>query len=63
MNVSKGQPLGIDDYSLEPFGNHIYEYRRMCIELQLHLDKEYKVYQNEYHYLKRKAGTSVEIKS
>jgi len=54
MNISKGQPIGTDTNSLESSGLHIYEYRRMCKELQLHLRKEYKIHENEYHYLERK---------
>ncbi|CAI8949445.1 putative Lipoprotein [Priestia megaterium] len=53
INVSKGLPIG-PDYSLKSFAKDIFEYRGMCKELILHLNKEYKPIADEYHHLENK---------
>ncbi|PFW72153.1 hypothetical protein COL23_25725 [Priestia aryabhattai] len=54
LNMSKGVPFNTQNNSLEFWDLHIYEYRKMCNQLVTHLKKEYKVYEDEYHYLERK---------
>lgn len=54
LNMSKGVPFNTQNNTLEFWDLHIYEYRKMCRELTLHLKEEYKVYAKEYHYLERK---------
>lgn len=53
LNVTKGQNAG-PRHSLEIYSFQIYDYRRMCHELTLHLKKEYEVYKKEYSYLEKK---------
>lgn len=53
INMGKGNPIGPDD-SLESFAKDIFDYRGMCKELILHLNKEYKPIADEYHHLENK---------
>lgn len=52
INMGKGNPIGPGN-SLESFADDIFEYRRMCKALTLHLSTEYKSIQQEYNHMER----------
>lgn len=52
INVGKGNPIGTDN-SIAFFADDIFEYRRMCKALTLHLSTEYKPFADEYNHMER----------
>lgn len=52
INFHKGASISIS--TLKNYSNDIHRYLTLCSELIDHLKKEFKFYQDEYHYLERK---------
>ncbi|MFP7416101.1 hypothetical protein [Priestia filamentosa] len=54
LNMSRGILINTPNHNLAFFDRFIHSYRSTCKQLSSHLQKEYKVYKEEYHYLERK---------